>query len=77
MDSFQLELETSLQCTPIIYIPHFDYELIDREIEQAVHRNGLAIESVAEYDINRGIVDFDSKKKKRGNEYAAYEELVP
>ncbi len=75
MDSFQLELETSLQCTPIIYIPHFDYELIDREIEQAVHRNGLAIESVAEYDINRGIVDFDSKKKKRGNEYAAYEEL--
>ena len=74
MNQFQIELETSLQCTPIVYIPHFDYEMIDREIERAVNRNGLGVESIAEYDINRGIVDFGSKRKKKGNEYATYDQ---
>lgn len=75
MNHFQIELETSLQCTPIVYIPHFDYEMIDREIERAVGRNDLGIESIAEYDINRGIIDFVSKRNKSGNEYAAYDQL--
>ncbi len=75
MNQFQIELETSLQCTPIVYIPHFDYEMIDREIVKALNRNGLGEECIAEYDINRGIVDFDSKRKKKGNEYAAYDQL--
>lgn len=74
MSQFQIELETTLQCTPIIYIPHFDYEMIDREIERAVGRNGLGAECIAEYDINRGVVDFDSKRRI-GTPYDPYDQL--
>lgn len=75
MQNFQKDLEVALQGTPIIYVPHFDYELIDKEIAQSVKNIGLGLDSIAEYDINRGIIDFDKKRPKAGHEYAEYKQL--
>ena len=73
--SFNTELCIALQSAPIVYIPHFDYEMMDRELESAIKKIGLTADSIAEYDMNLGVVDFVSKKQKKGNEYAAVKQL--
>lgn len=75
MDDFRIDFEIALKSSPIIYIPHFDYELIDRELEQAVSRVGLDTTNIAEYDLNRGIVAFDNKNQKQDDEYVSYQQL--
>ena len=72
---FRIDLEIALKSSPIVYIPHFDYELIDRELEQAVRRVGLESTNIAEYNSNRGIVDFESKIQKQEPEFAQYQQL--
>ena len=73
--SINTELCIALQSAPIVYIPHFDYEMMDRELESAIKKIGLTADSIAEYDMNLGVVDFVSKKQKKGNEYAAVKQL--
>lgn len=75
MNGFEIDLETALQSAPIVYIPHFDYDMIDEELERILCRIGLGTDSIAEYDNNRGVVDFSGKMPKKGNEFAMYKQL--
>ena len=73
--NFRIDLEIALKSSPIVYIPHFDYELLDKELEQAVKRVGLESTNIAEYNSNRGIVDFESKMQKKELVFTQYEQL--
>lgn len=72
---FITELCVALESAPIVYIPHFDYELIDRELKSAIQKNRMATNCIAEFDLNLGVVDFETKKQKEGCEYAAVKQL--
>jgi len=74
-NSFITELSVALRSAPIVYISHFDYDLIDRELVSTLVRMGINSDCIAEYDLNLGIVDFYSKKQKPGTVYAAYRQL--
>lgn len=58
---------TGLLSSPITYIPHFHYELIDEVIMDILSpREGrkiidLNIEDICEFDIKLGIIDFETK----------------
>ena len=75
VSDFQIELESALLSAPIILIPHFDYELIDRELECAVKRIGLDEKCIAEYALNRGVIDFSNKRPREEQEYKQYKQL--
>lgn len=75
VSDYQIELESALLSAPIILIPHFDYELIDRELECAVKRIGLDEKCIAEYALNRGVIDFSNKRPREEQEYKQYKQL--
>ncbi len=61
------QLVTGLMSAPIIYIPHFHFELIDEVIEDIVNpENGKLLDvklgNVGEFDIQFGVIDFQTKK---------------
>lgn len=61
------QLVTGLLSTPIIYIPHFHYELIDEVIKDVVNpENGklidVRLDEVCEFDIQLGVIDFLTKR---------------
>lgn len=61
------QLVTGLLSTPIIYIPHFHYELIDEVIKDIVNpENGklidVRLDEVCEFDIQLGVIDFSTKR---------------
>ena len=65
--TFHEELEFALQSVPIIYISHFDYNTIDEEIKCCVNKLGLSAQNISEFDLNRGVLNFDDKKIKYDN----------
>lgn len=75
ISDFQKDLDSTLLSAPIILIPHFDYNLIDNELESALKRIGMGKECIAEYEMNRGLVEFDGKKQKKGQIYDQYRQL--
>ncbi len=65
---FETQLTTALLSCPIVYIPHFHYELLDATLAgilnyECEHRTiGLDNEVIIEYDAGRNIVvDFENK----------------
>lgn len=65
----------AIQSAPIIYIPHFDYEMIDGELLAAVHKIGLDVDNIAEFDLHSSQVSFADKVKNDNSCYDAYREL--
>ena len=64
---FKTQLVTGLLSTPIIYIPHFHYELIDEVIKDIVNPGkgkliDAGLNEVCEFDIQLGVIDFQTKK---------------
>lgn len=59
------QLITGILSMPIIYIPHFHYQLVDDVIREIVESENsvldLTIENIAEYDLGRGSISFDTK----------------
>ncbi len=62
------QIITGLLSSPVIYIPHFHYELIDEVISDILApREGrnileLNIEDICEFDIRLGVIDFNTKR---------------
>jgi len=67
--NFRNQLITGILSSPIIYIPHFHYEFVDGLLHELLKENhghkffNLGADSIWEYDIARGIVNFMSKAK--------------
>lgn len=65
---FKNQLITGILSTPIVYIPHFHYEFIDKtlwEVIDSTEKNlHLTKDSIIEYDLSRGIIDFETKNSK-------------
>lgn len=65
---FKNQLITGILSTPIIYIPHFHYEFIDKTLSEVIDSAGktlrLTKDSIIEYDLSRGIIDFETKNLK-------------
>ena len=61
------QLISGILSSPIIYIPHFHYELIDEVLSDIINpksgRNvlGLHERDICEFDMNLGVVDFITK----------------
>ena len=77
---FKTQLITGILSAPIIYIPHFHYNFVDEVIREIIcpsngERNilGLNKDSIVEYCIAQGIVDFDTKDEIE--DLAAYSKL--
>lgn len=58
---FERKLANTLHCSPIIYIPHFDYEMTDTALLNVVRELGFPEKAIDEYDLHKGIVDFATK----------------
>lgn len=65
---FKNQLITGILSTPIVYIPHFHYEFIDKTLSEVLESTGktlrLTKDSIIEYDLSRGIIDFETKNSK-------------
>lgn len=65
---FKNQLITGILSSPIIYIPHFHYEFIDNTLCEVIDSTGktlhLTKDSIIEYDLSRGIIDFETKNSK-------------
>lgn len=59
------QLITGILSVPIIYIPHFHYQLVDDVLREIVKPEfsvlDLTIENIGEYDLGRGCISFDTK----------------
>ena len=61
------QIITGLLSSPVIYIPHFHYELVDEVITEILSpKSGrkileLGIDDICEFDIKLGIIDFVTK----------------
>lgn len=64
---FRNQLVTALHSSPIVYIPHFDYDYVDDVLCEILHTSDIrklvpcTTSDILEYDISRGVVDFESK----------------
>ncbi|MBQ0057513.1 MAG: AAA family ATPase [Bacteroidales bacterium] len=65
---FQTQLVTGILSCPIIYIPHFDNNLIDdtlTHIMSSADKHSflpITVDSIGEYDLSKGFVDFKTKQ---------------
>lgn len=66
------QLITGIQSSPIVYIPHFHYQLVDEVLTDIVSPStpgrkilDLDEDSIIEYDLYEGIIDFKNKKKEK------------
>ena len=75
-EEFKTQLITGILSSPIIYIPHYHYNYVDTtlsvifpskttngEINGDRMSLGLCRDTVFEYDVNRGQLDFESKRR--------------
>lgn len=77
---FTNQLITGIQSVPIIYIPHFHYSFVDEVLMEILGSRpgkssplGLGRDSIMEFDISRGIVDFYTKEEEK--DLSAYSKL--
>ena len=75
------QLITGLLSSPIIYIPHFHQFFIDEVLCEIISDFGKLLpvskENIVDFDIKRGIIDFDTKYPKKGlEELADFEVLL-
>lgn len=67
MNMFKDQLITALLSSPIVYIPHYDYEAIDDSLKEILEMVDLKDNAIAEYDLYKGWVHFGSKKRDLDN----------
>lgn len=64
---FKDQLITALLSSPIVYIPHYDYEAIDDALKEILEMVDLKENAIAEYDLYKGWVYFNSKRRDGDN----------
>ena len=76
--TFLSELMTGILSSPIIIIPHFHYPYVDEAlnllIEQCCHNGGegsVKLNHILEIDESRGIIDFETKKRRESTTFQA------
>ena len=76
--TFLSELMTGILSSPIIIIPHFHYSYVDEAlnllIEQCCHNGGegsVKLNHILEIDESRGIIDFETKKRRESTTFQA------
>lgn len=72
---FKDQLITALLSSPIIYIPHYDYEAIDDSLREILGMVDLKENAIAEFDLYKGWVYFNSKRRD-GNNGPNYKDVL-
>lgn len=74
------QIITGILSSPIVYIPHFHYQLVDEILVDIVSPStndrkilDLNEDSIIEYDLSEGVIDF--KNKKRNKDLEIYSKL--
>ena len=82
------QIITGILSSPIVYIPHFHYELVDEVLTDIVSAStnnrkilNLDYNSIIEYDLSEGIIDYKSKKRVKdlevySNLYTYFSDIV-
>lgn len=82
------QLITGILSSPIIYVPHFHYQLLDEVLIDIVSptKNDRKIldlneDSIVEYDLSEGVIDFKNKKSEKNlevysNLYTYFSDIV-
>lgn len=82
------QIITGILSSPIIYIPHFHYQLLDEVLIDIVSptKNDRKIldlneDSIVEYDLSEGVIDFKNKKSEKdlevySNLYTYFSDIV-
>ena len=76
--TFLSELMTGILSSPIIIIPHFHYSYVDKAlillIKQCCHNGSegsVKLNHILEIDESRGIIDFETKKRRESTTFQA------
>lgn len=71
IEQFKTQLTTAILSSPVVYIPHFHYSFVDEVLQSIVFPEAgkrrvipLNAEDIVEFDNNRGIVDFVTKRSR-------------
>ena len=75
MKKFCNKLLDAIQSAPIIYISHFDYEMIDAEFVTALHKFGMNANNIVEFDLHSSQVYFSDKIKNKDTSFDSYRNL--
>lgn len=82
------QIITGILSSPIIYVPHFHYQLLDEVLIDIVSptKNDRKIldlneDSIVEYDLSEGVIDFKNKKSEKdlevySNLYTYFSDIV-
>lgn len=76
MTPFQKQLQVALKSAPIIYIPHFDYDQIDKDIISVLDSMGYNHNIVYENSLYAGIVNFKTKKRNTAQSVAMHADIA-
>lgn len=76
MNKFDIKLVDTIQSAPIIYIPHFDYEMVDAELAIVMQQLKMSVDNIAEFDLHSTQVEFSSKIKNNDSSYNECRELT-
>lgn len=82
------QIITGILSSPVVYIPHFHYQLVDEVLMEIVspslnNRRILDLDSnsIIEYDLSEGVIDFKNKKSEKdlevySNPYTYFSDIV-
>lgn len=82
------QIITGILSSPVVYIPHFHYQLVDEVLMEIVspslnNRRILDLDSnsIIEYDLSEGVIDFKNKKSEKdlevySNLYTYFSDIV-
>lgn len=76
MNRFSVKLLDAIQSAPIVYIPHFDYEMIDAEFLNVLQQLGMNADNIVEFDLHSSQVYFSDKIKNNDSSYDPYRVLT-
>lgn len=71
IEQFKTQLTTAILSSPVVYIPHFHYSFVDEVLQSIISPEAgkrkvipLNAEDIVEFDNNRGVVDFVTKRSR-------------
>ena len=82
------QIITGILSSPVVYIPHFHYQLVDEVLMEIVSPSisdrkilDLDNDSIIEYDLSEGIINFKNKKREKdlevySNLYTYFSDIV-
>lgn len=73
---FLMEITTAILSVPIVFVPHYHYSYLDNALVQLISTSqkthcglNISYDDLVEFDIARGSIDFNTKKRTNAINY--------